>query len=215
MKTTKYKILRIFVQIIAILTFVVNMATFFVFLSCSLDKIEHFLVPKPTVMFSDFSLYITGLNIFFSLISLCSITSKSKLLMNMCSNLLYVQLCCSVLSTLYFQLLYKSNVVGPLANGLMKNNGGFIAVMRGINITPVDGSLVEGFRRYVDTLTFTFTASQIASTVFVYVMIKSFQYTLTIPLEKKVEIPEIKQTSKLGNIDLNLIQAQPISLKGF
>lgn len=214
MKTMKYKILRITVQILAILLFIVNAAAFFVFISSSLDRIEQNLVPKPLIFFSDFSLYITGLNVFFSLISLCSITSKTKLLMNMCGNLLYIQMCCSVLSTVYFQLFYKNDVLSSLTDGMIKNNGGFISLMRSVNIMPVNGSMIEGFRRYIDSVVLMFSISQISSTFLGYMMIKAFKYVLSIPFEKKVELPGIKQASKLGNINMNLNQVQPIPVKG-
>ncbi|ELA41828.1 uncharacterized protein VICG_01180 [Vittaforma corneae ATCC 50505] len=199
MKTAEYKVTRVIIQTISMAMMVTNMGVFAYTYLCEFNRLEERLANKPTFLFSDMSMYVCAINMLFSVITACCITSKFKFWMALCEKALYMQIAFTCSAAFYFYCFYVSSVMTSVSEEMIDHTQGFLTLLKSYNIFPVRNSYVEGFRQHIEFVVNVFCIVQLAVAFGAYIQAKILGYTTTIDLEKKaMSAPKVEVMGRVG-----------------
>jgi hypothetical protein len=200
MKTTEYKVSRILIQTISMITILANTALLVYVWFCKLEIIEINIPNKPALLFSDVGIYVSALNALFSVISASCITSKYKFWMKFCEKFVYIQMSFSCSSAVYFYFFYVNSLYAALTQQMNISKAGCVALLKNFNVYSVNNSLLDGFKQYIEFVIAIFAIIQIGTALGAYIQSWLFSYATEIQLEKKApKAPKIETSIRGGS----------------
>lgn len=218
MKTAEYNMTRVTTQILSCIAIMVNLAVIGYIYCSNIENVEYNLLTRPTIFFSDATLYINAVNILFFIIIASSITSKKKIWMNLCAKTMYTYFSFSICSVIYFYFFYTNSITKTICIENTHNRYGFPPLLRRFGFTPVNNSIVDGFKDYLESTVNIFCIIQLATAAIIYAQRWLFKITLKNKLERvKTSVKTtIKKSNMLGctkDMKMEMMPIQATSLR--
>ncbi|KAM0681141.1 hypothetical protein GINT2_000926 [Glugoides intestinalis] len=219
MKTTEYSINRAITQILSSIAIILNIIFIGYVYSSNIENVEYNLNTRPSIYFSEVSLYINAINILFFIIIATSITSKQKIWMTVCKKMMYTYLSFSICTVIYFYFFYINSITNTIyIENSRSQFGVFTALLRRFGFSPVNNSLVDGFKSYMDFTVNIFSIIQLATAAIIYAQMWLFKITIKNKLEE-ARAPmkaTIRKSSMLGctkDMQMEPVQAKSLRIK--